>query len=145
MQEKNFPLRLFSSDWVHYRIPMYLCNCKESCSICVLLSWTTDTPTQQLTHSCTQKSTHQRVCSLASLLSIMGSSEILLSASTTTSKLQHVKKIFYTKVAQELGTCLLLLFCCWADGSSIHSIKPAVTFHSGKHVYKRYKIGHPRL
>ena len=40
----------------------------------------------------TQKCTHQRVCSLVSFLSIMGSSEMLLSTSTMTSKLQHVKK-----------------------------------------------------
>ena len=55
----------------------------------------------------TQKCTHQRVCSLVSLLSIMGSSEMLLSTSTMTSKLQHVKNVYYAGVTKELGACSL--------------------------------------
>ena len=51
------------------------------------------THTDRAANTLTPKSTHQRICSLVSLLSIMGSSEMLLSASTTISKLQHDKKI----------------------------------------------------
>ena len=83
----------------------------------------------------TRKCTYQRVCSLVSLLSIMGSSEMLLSTSTMTSKLQHVKNVYYGGVTQELGNCSLILLCQDEDKAIHFHFIPLVAFDSGKCVH----------
>ena len=126
---------------------MYLCTWNEHCLIFLELRTCSRTA-----NMLTQKCTHQRVCSLVSLLSIMGSSEMLLSTSTMTSKLQDVKKclscrsneriknLFITVVSRKRAHGWSTLQVCQRGGWALFRLFPHLTMKEcPRHVYSDSK------